>query len=96
MAYGLIGKLKAKEGKVEELAQILLQASDRMTKLDDCHQYVVGIAGDEVVISEVWKDKESHDASLKMPEVGALIAQAMPLLAEMPSGGIVYEVLGGV
>ena len=93
MAYGLFGKLKAQDGKVNELASILLKASEMMLELDSCKQYTVGIAGNEVVISEVWVDKTSHEASLKIPEVGALIGLAMPLLAEMPSGGLVYEVL---
>jgi quinol monooxygenase YgiN len=97
--YGLHGSLQAKKGEGQALADILLQAAELVRGAKGCHAYFVSLdekTPDAVWVTEVWDDKESHDESLKAPEIRALIGQAMPMLAEMPAGGQTLQVLGGV
>ncbi len=97
--YGLIGSLKAKEGKAEELGKILLKASEMVSTSEGCISYVVSLDSEDpslLWITEVWNSKADHDASLKNPEVRALIGTAMPLLDGPPQKGKVLKVLGGL
>ncbi|HXG05872.1 MAG TPA: putative quinol monooxygenase [Nitrososphaera sp.] len=93
--YGLFGKLQAKAGHGKKLSQLLMKDTD---KLPGCILYVVcrdPENPDSIYVMEVWETKEHHDNSLKLPHVRELISQAMPLIAEPPTGGINLDVLGG-
>ncbi|GAB3203283.1 quinol monooxygenase YgiN [Pontibacter aydingkolensis] len=97
--YGLHGNLKAQNGLGKELAAILLQASALVSTAKGCHLYLVSTDKqnpDTIWITEVWDSKEDHDSSLQLDGVGALISQAMPLLAGKPEKGLELEVLGGI
>ncbi len=99
MKYGLHGKLQATEGKGDELAAILLKASELVEKKSSCHLYLVAKDSkdpDCIWVTEVWDTKEAHDQSLKMEEIKSLINEAMPILKEMPSGGAELIVMGGM
>lgn len=79
--YGLIGKMLAAPGKREELVAILMESTGEMP---GCLNYIVARDPKEenaIWISEVWDSKESHAASLQIPEVRAVIARAMPIIA---------------
>lgn len=79
--YGLIGKMLAAPGQRDALIAILLEST---TAMPGCLSYVVAKdAKDEnaVWISEVWDSKDSHAASLTLPQVKAAIAKAKPLIA---------------
>jgi quinol monooxygenase YgiN len=78
--YGLIGKMLAKPGQRDALITILLQDVGTMP---GCQSYVVAREpGNEqaIWITEVWDDKDSHQASLSLPAVKAAIQRAMPLI----------------
>lgn len=96
--YGLHNKLTAKEGNAEQLAAILIQASELVSKAPGCQLYSVATdptLPNTVWVSEIWDTKDDHGNSLKMDGVMPLITQAMPLLAAMPEKGQELEVLGG-
>ena len=79
--YGLIGKFTAVEGQRDELIAILL---DSVAAMPGCLSYVVAEDTTDpngIWISEVWDRKESHAASLTLPEVRAAIAKGKPLIA---------------
>lgn len=79
--YGLIGKMLAAPGKREELLSILMESTGDMP---GCLNYVVARdPADEngIWISEVWTNKDSHGASLQLPQVQAAIARARPIIA---------------
>ena len=79
--YGLIGKMTAMEGERENLALILVEATEDMP---GCLSYVIAKdASDDnaLWITEVWEDSASHAASLTLPAVRAAIARAKPLIA---------------
>ena len=79
--YGMIGKMITATGKRPEVISLLLQAVNEMP---GCLSYVVAQdTADEngIWITEVWDSKESHDASLSLPEVKKAIAAARPMIA---------------
>jgi quinol monooxygenase YgiN len=80
--YGLIGKMTAQPGQRDALVAAILEGS---AGLPGCRSYVVALdAADAnaVWITEVWDDEAAHKASLAIPEVRAVIARAMPLIAD--------------
>lgn len=81
--YGLINKLTAQVGSRDELADIMSAGTQNMP---NCKSYVIAkCASDENLlwITEVWTDKESHQASLQLPSVQEAIAKGRPLIAGM-------------
>ena len=83
--FGLIGKMRALPGKRDELLAILLGSTGAMP---GCLSYVIArdpTDADAIWITEVWDDRDSHKASLQLPEVRAAIGQAMPLIAGFDS-----------
>ena len=96
--YLLHGKLTAKSGHSEALANILLEASELVSTAKGCKIYVIGKdATDEnaVYVTEIWDSKEDHDNSLNVDGVRELIGKAMPILDGKPSKGQELEILGG-
>ena len=93
--YGLIGQMKAAPGKRDELVAILSESTGGMP---GCLSYIVATDAtdaDALWITEVWTDKDSHAASLKLPAVQAAIAKARPIIAgfghrfeTVPVGGV--------
>jgi quinol monooxygenase YgiN len=97
MLFGLFGKLTAHEGKRDALLEKMMKAADLMNSVPGCLLYVVATSDAEpnsVFITELWKDEDSHGASLSMAGVRSLILETMPLLAEQPSGTKVKAVGG--
>ncbi|PHN03677.1 putative quinol monooxygenase [Flavilitoribacter nigricans] len=96
--YFLHGKLQAKAGKGEQLAEILLQAAALLSDAPGCQIYLIGMDPDDpdaVWVTEVWDTKKDHDDSLRVDGVRALIGQAMPILDGPPTKGQELEILGG-
>lgn len=92
--YGLIGKMTAKPGQRDALAEVLL---DGVSGMPGCLSYVVALDptnADALWITEVWDTKESHEASLLLPAVKDAIARGMPLIAGMDAS-TVTEPVGG-
>jgi quinol monooxygenase YgiN len=78
--YGLIGKFTAVAGQRDALIAILTASVGAMP---GCLSYIVAedtTDPDGICISEVWDGKESHAASLKLPQVQEAIAKAKPLI----------------
>jgi quinol monooxygenase YgiN len=79
--YGLIGKFRSAAGKRDELIAIMKSGS---VKMPGCLSYIIAkdpSDPDSLWVTEVWTDKDSHAASLKIPEVAETIKLAMPLIA---------------
>jgi quinol monooxygenase YgiN len=92
--YGLIGKFTAVPGQRDALIAILTASVGAMP---GCLSYVVAEDStdpDGIWITEVWDQKESHTASLKLPEVQAAIVKAKPLIAGFGSHVITRPVGG--
>ena len=93
--HGLIGRMRAMAGQRDALVAILLEGTSGMP---GCLSYVVAKDSgdaDAIWITEVWDNRASHAASLRLPAVRAAIARARPLIAGFDSGQETIPV-GGV
>lgn len=92
--FGMIGRMKAVAGQRDALLDILLNGSGAMP---GCLSYIVAkdlSDPDAIWITEAWDSKESHDASLKLPQVRDAIARARPLIAGFDSGATTQPMFG--
>ena len=79
--YGLVGQMRAAPGKRAELVGYLLEGTRAMP---GNLAYIIAedLAGaDSIWITEVWRSKADHAASLSLPAVQQAIARARPLIA---------------
>jgi quinol monooxygenase YgiN len=79
--YGLIGKLTTVPGQRDALAALLLDGTKAMP---GCLSYVIArdpVDENALWITEVWDSRESHTASLTLPDVQAAIATGRPMIA---------------
>lgn len=92
--YGLIGKIKARAGQRDKLIEILLEG---IAGMPGCLSYIVSKDTedhDAIWVTEVWDNKQSHQASLSLPSVKEAISQGRPLIEEFGSSTEV-EPVGG-
>ena len=95
--HGLHGRLVARAGQRDALVQILLEAAALVADAPGCELYYVATStkeSDVIWVSEVWRRKEDHEASLKIPAVKALIERGRPLIAAPPEQTFT-DVVGG-
>jgi quinol monooxygenase YgiN len=95
--FGLMGSFKAQPGKRAELADYLLKAAAILPEVEGCHLYLISNATDDpdtLWITEVWRSKEDHQASLQHEGVRAIITAARPLIAGITSSTEIVP-LGG-
>ena len=79
--YGLIVKVKLVVGARDQFVELLRQSAVGMP---GCLSYVVAQdASDEntVWVTEVWNNLRSHEASLSLPRVQAVIPRAKAIVA---------------
>jgi quinol monooxygenase YgiN len=79
--FGLIAKIKTSAGQRDALIAVLLEGTESMP---GCHSYVVSKDRADpaaIWITEVWRDREAHRASLALASVQQAIARARPLIA---------------
>ncbi len=96
--YLLHGKLTAKAGQADDMAKILIEASNLVSTAKGCKLYVIGKDQNDinaVFVTEIWESREDHDNSLKLAGVRELIMQAMPMLDGPPVKGQELQILGG-
>ncbi|WP_217166287.1 putative quinol monooxygenase [Streptomyces sp. AC512_CC834] len=82
MTYGCIASMETRAGFRDDVVSILLSAADGLREAG-CDLYVVGLSDDDettVWVTEVWKTKAHHDASLELPEAKDAVGRAMPML----------------
>jgi quinol monooxygenase YgiN len=81
--YGLISQMMTKPENRDELIQILAAATKEMP---GCLSYIIAADAtrdDAIWVTEVWRDGESHAASLKLPAIQAAMAKGRPLISGM-------------
>lgn len=84
--FGMQVEITAVDGKGKALGDIMVAASQLVSKLDGNKLYLVQQAtsvNDTILITEVWQSQEQHQASLSHPEIIALITEARPLIGSM-------------
>lgn len=91
------GKTTAKQGKGDELGQVLIEAADLNETVEGCLQYDVyqsAFDPETIWVTELWADQAAIDRSLADPRVKELIDRARPLIEDMEVIALVP--LGGV
>lgn len=95
--FGLVGSFRAQPRHGDALAEVLLEAAEALRTNPHCDLYLVSRSpedADAVWVTEVWTDRDAHQASLQDDRVQELVARARPLIAGlgerfelMPVGG---------
>lgn len=88
MVFVNVGTLGALPGKRDELVSLLTARNQGLSGIG-CLLYEVGVNEEEpdsVFVAELWSSAASHQASLGLPAVQAVIAAAQPLLSGAGSG----------
>lgn len=92
--FGLIVKFITHEGKRDDFIRIM---SAGFQDMEGCHSYILAKdPADEVSVwvTEIWDSQESHDVSVALPRIQAVIAEAKPLMAGRDLR-VVTEPIGG-
>ncbi|SFM10372.1 putative quinol monooxygenase [Salibacterium qingdaonense] len=95
--FGLCNTFTVVDGKRDTLAELLLEASKEMKKLEECELYIINSDDnnpDVLYVYEVWSSEEAHQASLSMDVSQTLIKKARPILAGVEKTGP-FTPLGG-
>lgn len=80
-------KMQATEGNGEKIADLLRQVGD--LDMPGNIKYNMAISGDTIFGYEEWESQEAHKASMKIPEVWALVEQAFHYMDGKPE--MVFE-----
>jgi quinol monooxygenase YgiN len=85
--FGLHGRIVALPGQGDALAALLLEAADVLGDgFPECRLYLISRSAsdaDSIWVTEVWADREAHDASLRDERVRSVIARARPIISGM-------------
>jgi quinol monooxygenase YgiN len=95
--FAMQARFAARPGEGGAFEAILLEAAASLEDDDACLIYAVSRDGEDpdvVWVTEVWSDADAHAASLEDPAARALIARAMPLLAEPPEARLLVPAGG--
>lgn len=82
MTYGYVGSMRVRHGHRAEVIEILLSGVEGL-RAAGCELYLVGVPEDDptaIWVTEVWRSKAAHDASLTTQEAQEAITRALPLL----------------
>ena len=93
--FGMIGKMRTVPGQRDAFIAILQEGTGGMP---GCLSYIFArdpTDPDAIWIAEVWEGRESHHASLQLPQVRAAIARGRPLIAGIDSS-VETEPVGGI
>ncbi len=80
--FGLIGHVRVQPGRRAEFAKTLTEGSAGMP---GCLSYVVAedlTDPDGLWVTEVWRDRAAHQASLELPSVQEAVGRGRPLIVE--------------
>ena len=92
--YGLVGKFITHAGKREALISALAATTG---DLPGCLSYIVARDindMDTLWVTEVWDNRESHAASLKLPAVQAAIQEVRPWVRSIERVAVTEPVSG--
>lgn len=84
--FSLLNKFTVKDGELDTMVEILLEASKSMKDLDECEIYIVSVCEGEpnaIYVYEVWNNEEAHQASLSLEATQTLIYRAKQLITGM-------------
>ena len=84
--YGMVNRIVTKPGQRDAVADILLSGARMQGEMRGCDLYLVHASAtdpNELWVTEIWKTKADHEASLGNAEVRALIEKGRPMIASI-------------
>jgi quinol monooxygenase YgiN len=81
--FGMVNKLIAKAGQRDAVVEILLAGANVQSGMRGCEMYVVHTSTTdprEIWVTEVWRSKADHEASLQNQDVRALVERGRPMI----------------
>jgi quinol monooxygenase YgiN len=87
--FSVFGRMTALPGRREELISLLLDGFRAGGEDSGLVAYSINTAFDEadtVWVTQLWTDKEAHDAVTRSGPVAAVTSRVFPLLAQQPEG----------
>jgi quinol monooxygenase YgiN len=94
--FGLFISFKAKRGKRDAVAAILLESSSVMSRNPECKLHVVAEdqhSEDIVWVTEFWTSKSAHDVAVNSPGVRKLTSSVLEV-AEREGRVVTMNVIG--
>ena len=81
--FGIVASFEAKPGAGDRLADLLTRAAEPLATNHGCELHVVSRSLDDqdVWVTEVWRNREVHQASLEDASVRELVSEAQSLIA---------------
>lgn len=79
-------RITARPGQGDALAALMIEAAEAPPGDDACLLYLISRSpedADTILVTEAWTDREAHAASLREEATKAVLARAMPLIAEV-------------
>ncbi|MET9487108.1 antibiotic biosynthesis monooxygenase [Nocardia sp. NPDC006630] len=98
--FSVFGRMTALPGQRDELIALLLKGL-RASEDGGLLSYSINTAFDDpdtIWLTQLWADKDAHDATTRSEAVVAASGQVAPLLAQRPEGfyGQAVHVHGGI
>lgn len=84
--FGMVNRLVTKPGQRDAVVAILLSSAKLQGGMRGCEIYVVHTSTtdpNEIWVTEVWRSKADHEASLQHAEVRALVEKGRPMIASV-------------
>lgn len=94
--YGQYVKFTAYEGKRDKLSKNLLEVANQIHVAAGCELYLINLSEEDknvLWVTEVWTDKDAHQASLSMEGNKETIAASLPLIKHVDK--VELKTLGG-
>jgi quinol monooxygenase YgiN len=88
--FSVYGRMTALPGKRDELIAVLLEGFRASGDDTGLLTYTINTAFDDpntIWLTQLWIDKEAHDATTRSEPVAAVSRRVPPLLAQQPDGG---------
>ena len=82
----MLNRVTTKAGQRDAVVKILLSAARLQCAMPGCDLYIVHTSPEDanlIWVTEVWRTKEAHEASLKSADVRALIEEGRPMIASI-------------
>lgn len=86
--FSVFGRMTALPGRRDELIALLLDGF-RASGDGGLLAYSINAAFDDpdtIWLTQLWTDREAHDATTRSEQIAALTRQVPPLLAQQPEG----------
>ncbi len=94
--FGLYAQIRTQAGQRDALVAVLLEAAAVLQQVPGCQLYIVNVSAtepDTVWVTEAWRSRAEHEASLTLEDLKPILLRGRPLIASFER--IEVEPIGG-